>query len=96
MQLVQGVVCKCYPAPDRKILRHLHSSWYTPCRYKQGNELRTNVVSPILWLGNKTFAEGVRARNLEFVQHPRSGTHVQSLEAERVPAEVVDEIAEPT
>ena len=54
------------------------------------------MVPPILWLGNKTFAQGVRARNLEFVQHPRSGAHVQSLEAERVSAEVVDEIAEPT
>jgi len=58
--------------------------------------VRTNVIPPILWLGNETFTEDIRARDLEFVQHSCSGTHIQSLEAESVSAEVVDNIAEPT
>ena len=58
--------------------------------------MRTNVIPPILRLGNETFTEGIRARDLEFIQHSCSGTNVQSLEAESVSAEVVNNIAEPT
>lgn len=58
--------------------------------------MRTNVIPPILRLGNETFTEGIRARDLEFIQHSCSGTNIQSLEAESVSAEVVDNIAEPT
>jgi hypothetical protein len=58
--------------------------------------LCTNVVLPILWLGDDGFTEGVRARDLKFVQDSRSVTHIQPLEAEGIPAEVVDDIAEPT
>ena len=58
--------------------------------------MRTDVIPPILWFGNETFTEGVRAWDLEFVQHSCSGTHIQSLEAESVSAEVVDNIANPT
>lgn len=93
------MVCNCYPAPGRKTLQHLHSSQYIgigAAEVKRGTESRTDVVPPILGLRNKTFTEGIRARDLEFVQHSRSGTHVQSLESEGVSAEVVDEIAQPT
>lgn len=62
---------------------------------KKGTESHTDVVPPILGLGDKTLTKGIRARDLEFVQHSRSGTHVQSLESEGVSAEVVDEIAQP-
>lgn len=58
--------------------------------------MRTNVVPPILWLGNETFTEDICARDLEFVQNSCSVTYVQFPEAESVSAEVVDDIAEPT
>ena len=57
--------------------------------------MRTNVIPPILWLGNETFTEDICARDFEFVQNPCSVTYVQSLEAESVSAEVVDDIAKP-
>jgi hypothetical protein len=58
-------------------------------------DLRTDMVPPILWPGNEAFTEDICARDLEFVQNSCSGAHVQSLEAESVSAEVVDDIAEP-
>ena len=89
-------MCKCSPDPGRKTLRCLHRSQYIPWRCEERNEPQTNVVPPILWLGDETFTKGIRARDFELVQHSRSNTHIEFLEAEGGMAEVVDNIAEPT
>lgn len=61
-----------------------------PCAHR-----RTNILHPVLGLGNQRRAPAVQVRDLEPVQHGRAGRPADLGEAEVRHAEAVDHLAQP-